>query len=136
MRRIVPNTAFRIARRDLLRFIEDHQEDLLGIFREEMRKLDDRVEEEKAFVDIHMVPLGRKSCTPCSTPRSVSFGNADCAGLDQGTPGHAPNRHAKGKTGKVPTRQFPRVPCPGSWATFPAGPDRPGSKGLKSLRCP
>jgi len=60
MRRIVRNTAFRIARRDLLRFIEDHQEDLLGIFREEMRKLDDRVEEEKAFVDIHMVPLGEE----------------------------------------------------------------------------
>jgi hypothetical protein len=60
MRRFVRNTAFRIARRDLLRFIEDHQEDLLGIFREEMRKLDDRVEEEKAFVDIHMVPLGEE----------------------------------------------------------------------------
>jgi hypothetical protein len=54
------NTAFRIARRDLLRFIEDHQEDLLVIFRQEMRKLDNRVEEEKAFVDIHMVPLGEE----------------------------------------------------------------------------
>lgn len=60
MRRIVRNTAFKIARRDLLRFIKDHQEDLLGIFREEMRKLDNRVEEEKAFVDIHMVPLGEE----------------------------------------------------------------------------
>jgi hypothetical protein len=60
MRRLLRNTAFRIARRDLLRFMEDHQEDLLAIFREEMHKLDHRVEEEKAFVDIHMVPLGEE----------------------------------------------------------------------------
>lgn len=60
MRRLLRNTAFRIARRDLLRFLEDHQEDMLVIFREEMQKLDDRVHEEKAFIDIHMVPLGEE----------------------------------------------------------------------------
>ncbi|MCF8030083.1 MAG: hypothetical protein K9K39_04230 [Desulfohalobiaceae bacterium] len=60
MRRLVRNAAFRIARRDLLRFLEDHQEDLLVIFREEIQKLDNRVEEEKAFIDIHMVPLGEE----------------------------------------------------------------------------
>lgn len=60
MRRLVRNAAFRIARRDLLRFLEDHQEDLLVIFREEVQNLDNRVEEEKAFIDIHMVPLGEE----------------------------------------------------------------------------
>jgi len=60
MRRLVRNAAFRIARRDLLQFLEDHQEDLLTIFREEIQKLDNRVEEEKAFIDIHMVPLGEE----------------------------------------------------------------------------
>ena len=58
MRRFVRETAFRLARRDLLRFIEDHEEDLLHIFREEMEKLDERLPEERMFIDIRMVPLG------------------------------------------------------------------------------
>ena len=60
MRRLMRRTAFRLARKDLLRFLDDHQEDLLVIFREEIQKLDNRVEEEKAFIDIHMVPLGEE----------------------------------------------------------------------------
>jgi hypothetical protein len=60
MRRFVRETAFRLARPDLIRFIEDHEEDLLQIFREEMVKLDDRIPEEKLFIDIRMVPLGEE----------------------------------------------------------------------------
>ena len=60
MRRFVRETAFRLARPDLIRFIEDHEEDLLDIFREEMVKLDDRIPEEKLFIDIRMVPLGEE----------------------------------------------------------------------------
>ena len=60
MRRFVRETAFRLARRDLLRFIEDHEEDLLHIFREEMGKLDERLPEERMFIDIRMVPLGEE----------------------------------------------------------------------------
>ena len=60
MRRFVREAAFRVARRDLLRFIEDHEQDLLGIFREEMEKLDQRIPEEQMFIDIHMVPLGEE----------------------------------------------------------------------------
>ena len=60
MRRFVREAAFRVARRDLLRFIEDHEQDLLGIFREEMEKLDQRMPEEQVFIDIHMVPLGEE----------------------------------------------------------------------------
>jgi len=60
MRRFVREAAFRVARRDLLRFIEDHEQDLLGIFREEMEKLDQRMPEEQMFIDIHMVPLGEE----------------------------------------------------------------------------
>ncbi|MFQ6101416.1 MAG: hypothetical protein ACE5OS_09310 [Anaerolineae bacterium] len=60
MRRFVRETAFRFARRDLLRFIEDHEEDLLCIFREEMEELDERMSEEQLFIDVRMVPLGEE----------------------------------------------------------------------------
>ena len=60
MRRFVRETAFRLARPDLIRFIEDHEEDLLTIFREEMVKLDDQIPEERLFIDIRMVPLGEE----------------------------------------------------------------------------
>jgi hypothetical protein len=60
MRRFVRETAFRLARRDLLQFIEDHEDDLLRIFHEEMEKLDERMPEEQLFIDIHMVPLGEE----------------------------------------------------------------------------
>jgi len=60
MRRFVRETTFRLARQDLLRFIEDHEDDLLHIFREEMEKLDERLPEEQAFIDIRIVPLGEE----------------------------------------------------------------------------
>jgi hypothetical protein len=60
MKRFVRETAFRLARRDLLQFIQDHEEDLLRIFREEMERLDKRVPEEQLFIDIRMVPLGEE----------------------------------------------------------------------------
>ena len=60
MMRFVRETAFRLARSDLLQFIEDHEEDLLRIFSEEMEKLDDRMPEEQLFIDINMVPLGEE----------------------------------------------------------------------------
>jgi hypothetical protein len=39
-------------------FLEDHEEDLLRIFREEMEALDEQIPEESFFIDIKMVPLG------------------------------------------------------------------------------
>jgi hypothetical protein len=60
MKRFVRETAFRWARRDLLQFIQDHEDDLLRIFREEMERLDERVPEEQLFIDIRMVPLGEE----------------------------------------------------------------------------
>jgi len=60
MRRFAREIAFRLTRHDLLRFIEDHEEDLLRIFREEMESLDERMPEEQMFIDIRMVPLGEE----------------------------------------------------------------------------
>ncbi|NLE45875.1 MAG: hypothetical protein GX620_14230 [Chloroflexi bacterium] len=57
-RKLVRESAFRLARHDLALFLADHEEDLLVIFREEMRQLDDDVPEENLFIDIKMVPLG------------------------------------------------------------------------------
>jgi hypothetical protein len=60
MRRIVRETAFRLARGDILRFVEDHEEELLAIFGDELRQLDDRMPEEKVFIDIDMEALGEE----------------------------------------------------------------------------
>lgn len=60
MRRMVRETAFRLARSDILKFVEDHEEELFTIFREELEALDDRMPEEEIFIDIHMAALGEE----------------------------------------------------------------------------
>ncbi|MGC9398047.1 MAG: hypothetical protein ACP5HM_02805 [Anaerolineae bacterium] len=57
-RKMIRETAFSLARRDLAAFLEDHEEDLVLIFREEMQQLDDELPEENLFIDLKMVPLG------------------------------------------------------------------------------
>ncbi len=58
IRRRLRNSAFELARRDLAAFLNDHEEDLLAIFREEIQVLDDAIPDEDLFIDIKMVPLG------------------------------------------------------------------------------
>ena len=60
MRRLVRETAFRLARSDILKFLDDHEEELLTIFREEFQRLDDRLPEENVFIDIHLAALGQE----------------------------------------------------------------------------
>jgi hypothetical protein len=60
MRRFVRETAFQLARHDLLKFIEDHEQDVMQVFREELRDPDDRWPEERVFIDIHMAALGEE----------------------------------------------------------------------------
>ena len=57
-RKMIRETAFNLARHDLAAFLDDHEEDLVVIFREEMRQLDDDLPEENLFIDLKMVPLG------------------------------------------------------------------------------
>jgi len=57
-RRAMRETAFRLARRDLAQFLIDHEDRLMVIFHDELRKLDEEIPEENLFIDIHMVPLG------------------------------------------------------------------------------
>ena len=58
LKRLIRETIFQIARHDLAHFLDEHEEQLLQIFREEMQQLDDSVHEEGLFIDIKMVPLG------------------------------------------------------------------------------
>ena len=60
MRNRIRNSLFRIARKDVIDFLNDHEEDLLQIFREELKAVDDRIPEENLFIDIRMVPLGEE----------------------------------------------------------------------------
>ncbi len=58
IRKLLRESAFHLARKDLASFLADHEEDLLSIFREEIQVLDDEIPEENLFIDIKMVPLG------------------------------------------------------------------------------
>lgn len=58
IRRFIRESAFNLARQDLAMFLEDHEDDLIHIFREEMQNLDDELPEERLFIDIKLVPLG------------------------------------------------------------------------------
>jgi hypothetical protein len=58
IRRTLRDAAFRLARKDLADFLEEHEQELLRIFREEIHQLDEDIPEENLFIDIRMVPLG------------------------------------------------------------------------------
>jgi len=60
MRNRIRNSIFRLARKDVIDFLEDHEEELLQIFREELQVVDDNMPEEELFIDIHMVRLGEQ----------------------------------------------------------------------------
>jgi hypothetical protein len=54
----VRDSAFNLARRDLAVFLEEHEADLVAIFREEMQHLDDELPEEAVFIDLDLVGIG------------------------------------------------------------------------------
>lgn len=60
MRKLIREAIFKLVRNDLVDVIEEHREDLIAIFRDEMERLDDRIPEEEVFIDIKMAPLGEE----------------------------------------------------------------------------
>jgi hypothetical protein len=58
LRRAARERAFRLARYDLAMFLQEHEQELLHIFRQELQRMDDEIPEESFFIDIKMVPLG------------------------------------------------------------------------------
>jgi hypothetical protein len=60
MHRVLRNSLFRLAKDDVREFIAENEERLLQIFGEELDKVDERLEEERVFIDIHMAALGEE----------------------------------------------------------------------------
>lgn len=60
MHRILRNSLFRLAKDDVREFIAENEERLIQILREELDKVDDRLEEERVFIDINMAALGEE----------------------------------------------------------------------------
>ena len=60
MRNKIRNSLFRLARTDIIEFLDEHEPDLLQIFREELQAVDDSIPEENLFIDIRMVALGEE----------------------------------------------------------------------------
>jgi hypothetical protein len=60
MHRVLRNTLFRLAKDDVREFITENEERLIQLFCEELDKVDDRLEEERVFIDIHMAALGEE----------------------------------------------------------------------------
>ena len=58
--RVFRDTLIRLTKEDILRLIDDNQEELIRYFREEIDKLDERIPEEKIFIDIKMAALGEE----------------------------------------------------------------------------
>jgi len=49
-----------LAKDDVREFIVENEERLIQIFCEELDKVDERVEEERVFIDIHIAALGKE----------------------------------------------------------------------------
>ena len=60
MHRVLRNSLFRLAKDDVREFIAENEERLVQIFCEELDKVDERMEEERVFIDIHMAALGEE----------------------------------------------------------------------------
>jgi hypothetical protein len=58
LKKLIRDIVFHLARHDLAQFLEDHEDRLIQIFREEMQRLDEEIHEEGLFIDIKMIPLG------------------------------------------------------------------------------
>ncbi len=60
MHRVLRNTFFRLAKDDVREFIAENEERLIQIICEELEKTDERIKEERVFIDIHMAALGEE----------------------------------------------------------------------------
>jgi hypothetical protein len=60
MRRLIRDNFLRLAKGDIISFLEENEDELLQVFREEMSNLDRRLPEEQLFIDIRMAPLGEE----------------------------------------------------------------------------
>lgn len=60
MRAMIRDAVIRMVRTDLANFIDDHEEELVRIFAEEMQVVDDRIDDERTFVDLRLAYMGEE----------------------------------------------------------------------------
>lgn len=58
LRKWLRDSIFKLVRQDLALFLQEHEAELVAVFREELCCLDDAIPEENLFIDIKMGPLG------------------------------------------------------------------------------
>lgn len=58
--RFLRNGIIKIAKQDVLDFLDEHEEQLVQYFLEEIQAVDQRMDEEKLFIDIRMKALGEE----------------------------------------------------------------------------
>jgi len=58
VRRWLRESIFKLVRQDVALFLQEHEEELIAVFRDELNRLDDEIPEENLFIDIKMEPLG------------------------------------------------------------------------------
>jgi hypothetical protein len=52
------NGIIKLAKQDILDFLDEHEEEFVRYFLEEIQEVDDRMDEEKLFIDIRMKAIG------------------------------------------------------------------------------
>lgn len=65
IRQMASQAVFDLARPELANFLDQNEERLIEVFREEIQRLDDSIPEENLFIDIKMVPLGETILRAC-----------------------------------------------------------------------
>jgi hypothetical protein len=58
IKRFLRDKLYHAAGQELAAFLEDHEEELVREFREELARMDREIPDEESFVDVRMVPLG------------------------------------------------------------------------------
>jgi len=58
--RFIRDLGIRLAKPDLIDFLEEHEDEFLKLVREELDELDRRIPEEQAYIDIKLGELGEE----------------------------------------------------------------------------
>ena len=105
-RKAIRESAFQPARHDLAMFLRDHAGELVQVFREELRQLDDEIPEQSFFIDIKMVPLG--DIILKAALRATQRFLLEEAAVDLAKPRRCLSRKWQGPAERWPGPEYPR----------------------------
>lgn len=60
MKQYIRDLVVRLVREEILAYINDHEEDLIRIFNEELRTIDARNLNKHSYIDIHLAVMGEE----------------------------------------------------------------------------